>query len=390
MKKHIIFFTIDYFPGNYGGIGIHVYELVKRYKENNDVTVVLVRYSMDKVSNVTVTFSNGIKIIEIPSNLKYIQERYGNPEEKMTLMVCSSISVNVAYEIEQHIDLRKQNVIVHNHSYVFSLACEYFKYKYNIPIVSTLHHKIWNTKKDINVSLLYSFFHISDRCIFVSKWLKNTLEEITDKYVNKSLVIHNGVKLEPLKNDNIIYKNKLKICCVGSLIKRKGIDILIRSIAMSVHKDNMELTIIGKGNEYEALKILSNDYNINVNFMGYLEHKKTLEIMRNCNVVVMPSREETFSLVALEAMKEGRCLITSNLGGFIELINNGVNGFLFKSEMELSSLLDKILLDSKLLREISQNAYVTALDYSWDNMAIEVYKVYEDVFNKRRELYNEV
>jgi glycosyltransferase involved in cell wall biosynthesis len=108
-------------------------------------------------------------------------------------------------------------------------------------------------------------------------------------------------------------------------------------------------------------------------FIPYQKNVKDYYASLSC--LVMPSVHEAFGLVALEAMANRLPCIVSSVSGVSEIVQDGVNGFLFDMKgipaMNLADKMSLVLENSEHIRQIGQNGYETALQYSWD-------KTYED------------
>jgi len=145
------------------------------------------------------------------------------------------------------------------------------------------------------------------------------------------------------------------ILFVGGLEKVKGVEYLIEAFS-KIHNNFKEfrLLIIGKGSEDDFLKSLASRLNIadKVEFKGRLSLVETKDIMKKCYCFVLPSLSEGLPRVIIEAMALGKPVIGSNAGGIPELVNDGVNGFLFKTGNS-DSLAEKLatLLSQKGLTE---------------------------------------
>jgi len=102
---------------------------------------------------------------------------------------------------------------------------------------------------------------------------------------------------------------------VGSLIQRKGYDVLIEAFA---HLDNAEqLIIIGSGTEKDRLHALAGQLGIadRIRFTGMLDKQAIVSLMNESNAFVLPSRGETFGVAYIEAMAMGLPVIATVCGG---------------------------------------------------------------------------
>lgn len=120
-----------------------------------------------------------------------------------------------------------------------------------------------------------------------------------------------------------------RILCVGSLIERKGVDLLLRALADM--DAPFTLALAGSGPEEENLKRLAEELHIRdrVEFLGYLQLEELRRQYARCGLFVLPTREDCFALVVLEAMCAGLPVICSRYAdGSGDLIEEGVSGLL--------------------------------------------------------------
>ncbi len=128
----------------------------------------------------------------------------------------------------------------------------------------------------------------------------------------------------------------LNIVYLGRLIKRKKVDDVI----MAIEGLNwVKLYIIGDGDERENLKKLAKKLNVDVEFLGWLDYDRVPELLRRFDVLVLPSKEEVFGYVVVEAMASGVLPIVSEHVGSKDLL---FKDLIFKAE-DPSSLRERIL-----------------------------------------------
>lgn len=181
-----------------------------------------------------------------------------------------------------------------------------------------------------------------------------------------------NAKITPQTTSN---NNLLHIAYVGELNLRKGADILIRTIGRS--PKNFMFHIVGDGPMKKDIKKLMPLHN--VVYEGYLEKNELIKLYRNCDVLFIPSRAETFSLVCLEAMSYGLPIISSpqirmGFPQYFQLIN--------KNETA-EGYLDffNVLLNKKNKSELV-NLKIRIADYIRENFARDVIipKLFKYVF----------
>lgn len=127
----------------------------------------------------------------------------------------------------------------------------------------------------------------------------------------------------------------------GRLSKEKGIKTLIETM-----KDiDYKLIILGTGPIEKELHDFVNENNItNVEFKGFVQGEELTSYIRKSRCVVLPSEwYENGPYSAMEAMALGKPLIVSNYGGLPELVEDGVNGYIFNNKNELKEKIKQII-----------------------------------------------
>jgi len=149
------------------------------------------------------------------------------------------------------------------------------------------------------------------------------------------------------------------ILFVGALEKVKGVKYLIDTFTKVVKEfPQFKLVLIGEGSERKNLECLTSNLGLSdkVEFKGRLSLEETKNIMKNCYCLVLPSLSEGLGRVLMEAMALGKPIIGSNVGGIIDLVKDGENGFLFEKENseDLAKKLKILLKDKNLAIEMGR------------------------------------
>jgi len=122
---------------------------------------------------------------------------------------------------------------------------------------------------------------------------------------------------------------------------------------------------IGDTDYFQKLKSTVEDYGIKdfVSFEGFVDDQT--EIYSNIDILLMCSMNEAFGRVTVEAMAYGIPVVGFDNAGTRELIQHGVNGFLYDNEnQDMEEVVKRLLEDEALYQEISENAQRSAADYS--------------------------
>lgn len=165
---------------------------------------------------------------------------------------------------------------------------------------------------------------------------------------------------------------------VGSLIERKGPDVLVRALS----RVGLGCVMIGDGPLRVSLERLVERSGLGgrVVFLGALEHAEVQRYYAGAEALVLPSVSETMSLVAVEALRAGIPVVASNLEGIASVVRHGVNGLLVKPGDE-SSLADALALlesDAALARVLRRGAIKSGKSVpTWPAVAGHLRVVYE-------------
>lgn len=198
------------------------------------------------------------------------------------------------------------------------------------PIVAIEH---WSKINEQPVPPIVTFYATATypqtkKVITVSKSLQERLKEL---FGIEAEVVYNLVGTEfgykpKLKSD------KIRFVATGSLIKRKGFDLLPEAFKLAdLPRDKWELYIIGEGEEHQNLQRQIDAYGFgsNIHLTGAKDKREIASILNQCDAFVLPSRNENFSVAVLEALACGVPVISSICGGIRECINDK-NGILFE------------------------------------------------------------
>lgn len=195
-------------------------------------------------------------------------------------------------------------------------------------------------------------------------------------------VIYNGVNIKDFTQRDNRENENIVILTVARLIKRKGIDDLIRAVPAIVkaHR-NIEVKIIGEGNMGAELKALAEKLDVSeyIEFLGYIPHNEISNYYSASDIFVLPSRNEGMSNTVLEAMASGLPVITTDTGGTRELIDG--NGIIVPSEDSdaISNAVLNLINDHKLRENMGMKSREIAESMSWKNIAEKYYKLYVEV-----------
>jgi glycosyltransferase involved in cell wall biosynthesis len=156
----------------------------------------------------------------------------------------------------------------------------------------------------------------------------------------------------------------LKVLFVGALTQRKGIGYLLDAIDQL--GSQVDLTLVGKrfGANPRVDEACSR-----WRWFETLPHSGVIDVMREADVLVLPSLAEGCALVVLEALSCGLPVIITPNTGSLEFVREGCEGFIVpicRSDA-IADRLNALNRDRELLAHMSRNAQTTAAGKSWEN-----------------------
>lgn len=194
---------------------------------------------------------------------------------------------------------------------------------------------VWTYHMNIPMPLIMKFINyfmirLNHRVISVAQFIKKVLLEkgIPEK---KITVIYNGIKEPVIDYSQKVPSNEKIISVVGRLSEEKGHTFLFNSLA-KLKQDaphlHWKLNIVGDGVLRQELEALAEKLAIssNVNFKGFVNNMGNEYI--NSDLIVLPSENEAFPFVAIEALAYEKPVISTNIGGLPEIIRDHETGIL--------------------------------------------------------------
>ncbi len=282
-------------------------------------------------------------------------------------------------------DFKPEIVHIHNIYHQMSPAILFEIKKRNIPIVMTVHDfKIINPNHSLRLN-----GKAYERCAnkkyyqcFLDKAIKNsyaksflasaemywhgwlgTYEKNIDLYIapsqfTKSILIKWGIEEGKIfvlphfistsnnedEKQNIYFATEKFAIYPGKISKEKGVDLLC-----DVFKDIKGMKLYLAGEIEEGFEIPTN---ANIRHLGFLNAAQLRRYLESAKCVVSGSQlPETFGLIALEALSNGKPFIGFNVGAYGEIIENSVDGAIVENQTEFISAIEEIAQDKKIFNQ---------------------------------------
>ncbi len=344
------------YPGVQGGVEIHCENLYPHFENKIQVRVYRRKPYLTQLSHME---DEGVEFIDLPSS------RIKGLEAVLHTFLCC------LHLIFHRVD------VVHVHNIGPGMFIPLLKLA-GFRVCMTYHsanyeHKKWGAiSKCILRMSEYISLNFADRIIFVNKF---QLEKFRKRIQEKSYYLPNGINIKE-RTESKEFLNKIGaqegeyLLSVGRLTQEKGFDILIKSIQDL--PEVKQVVIAGScdhGSAYfDKLKAL--DVNKKVIFSGFTTGEDLRELYSNAKLYVLPSINEGFPLVMLEAMSYNLPLVVSDIPA-THLVKINADDYAQPGNVE--DFAQKIRL--MLARQLGPVEY-DLREYDWDRIAQQTLDVY--------------
>lgn len=223
--------------------------------------------------------------------------------------------------------------------------------------------------------------------VFISPaYYKNVLEtyvpdKIRNDIVKKCHVIPNGIDELflhniPRESKSLIEDKVIRLIYVGEINENKNISSTIKACEMLESRGYVpSLTVVGPIIESQCEVIKNNRF---VKYHPNSPKEKVMEILRTCDIFVMPSIKETFGLVYVEAMSQGLPIIYSEGQGIDGYYEEGQVGFHVKST-SVGDIVNAIIKIRNDYGEMSDRCKRAAKSFSWSDISNIYLNLYQSV-----------
>ncbi len=295
--------------------------------------------------------------------------------------------------IQEEIDNFNPDVIHASHIWTLAEIASEF----DIPLVVTAHgtdlfgYNEWERFRKEAIKAAFDAYKIITISEDNSKLVAETFPFANDKIE----LIKNGYDPEVFYKENYDKDEFLKeigidkhydkvVSFAGKFTHFKGIDLLLKAAKEYEREDTITI-LCGNGELFNEMKELAKNLNLNnVVFLGNQPHTVLRKLYNIADVSLVPSRNEAFGLVVIEAMASGTPVVGTNQGGIPEIITDET-GLLFEPENyhELAEKVSSVLDGKRKFNSdyIANYAYNT---YSEDELIKPLIKIYEEAINEKK------
>lgn len=288
--------------------------------------------------------------------------------------------------------------IVHAHDWLAANAMIWIKNMRERRTVLTMHSTEYGrcgnnfaggVSQDVSNVEWAGIYH-ADRVISVSDTLKQELMWLYSMPEDKAHVIYNGVNYRAFDGwiDDLAVRKMYDIgpsdpiiLFAGRMVYQKGPDLLAESIP-TILKDyhNAKFVFIGDGGLRSQVEGRVGQLGVreSTRFLGHQSGWRLNDLFKASTCVCVPSRNEPFGIVILEAWSAGKPVVATMNGGPSEFVWHNVNGYKVKAEVDsINWGLGTLLADGEYANWMGRNGrHAVETTFSWDKVADETLAVY--------------
>ncbi len=374
--------------GDSGGMNVYVRELVSALAQAGVQCRVYVRRS-DNESPERVTVEPGFEVVNVPAG----------PVDMAKEDLPSIVDAYADWVAADMVDFRPQ--LIHANYWLSGVAGQILKRKLDIPLVTTFHTlaRVKAESGDLEperrslaeASVMACADSVLANCLAEA----DQLEEFYDADPARIDIVPPGVDHAFFSPGNqagarwaLDTDERPLLLFVGRIQPLKGVDVAVEALAR-LERDDARLWIVGGASgvggadEVARVEKLVADLGLvdRVTFIPPQPHHLLSTYFRAADICLVPSRSESFGLVALEAAACGTPVVASAVGGLLTLVEHGHTGYLVESRDPdgYASWIDAILGDPVLARRLSVSAAARARDYTWSTSAARLRRLYADL-----------
>lgn len=225
----------------------------------------------------------------------------------------------------------------------------------------------------------------ADLIICVSNAEKDKLKEMYPEYKNKIKVVYNGITLDDSCVLNINYKHSRRnMGYIGRMDYRKGILECVKELKnteanLMLACPNNDIRYLNRILEY----IKAADMEDRVTFYGWCVGERKENFLNSLDALIIPSLYEPFGYVALEAMKKGLLVISSNNGGLDEILSGYKYKYSPYEEGALERVVNEFINDDESVLATQQSILLNNLKkFTVENMINDYNSIWDELISK--------
>ncbi len=235
--------------------------------------------------------------------------------------------------------------------------------------------------------LLWVCLRLNTKVVVVSEAGKQQLDTWFPKFASRTEFTPNGTERNTPSFKKASFHKPVRAVTVGSLIPRKGVNVILKAINQLPAHIDLTLRVVGSGAERGVLEAYAKEHGLNVEFLGAVHPDRIREHLAWADIFIFASFAEGRPNALMEAMAAGLPIITTEIPGTAEIVSENC-GKLFApgDSPTLSSAIAWMIENQEAALTKGSNAreFVNANIPSWPDAAAAYAKIYESVCNLGR------
>jgi D-inositol-3-phosphate glycosyltransferase len=387
--------------GENGGMNLSIRRLCEGLAERGIPSDVFIRRD-DPAAPAEELICSGSRLVRLdagPARALPKQEVLGHLPQFTTGLLAHAASESREYRL------------VHSHYWLSGWVAARAVQRWHVPWVHSFH-TLARTKAaaglpddPVRVEVEAVLATKADRLVAGSTQESRDLIRLYATEPDKVCVVPLGVDMEEFAarptwgtRERLGLQGKRVVLYVGRLERLKGGDTLIETLA-ELHRrpgfDDVHTVVVGAdsgdglresehpGGERGRLEELATTLGVadRLTFAGAVPHDQLADLYALADVCVVPSRAETFGLVALEAQASGTPVIAAAVGGLLDIVADGITGYLVEGRDpgDFADRLARILADSPLRLRLGDAGRERAQQFTWTRSVDRLQTLYDCV-----------
>ena len=377
--------------GDGGGMNVYVREVSSALEQAGISSTVFTR-RVDSETPQVMTFGNGLKVVQIDAG------DFSLSKEDLFLVIN-----DFKNGVEDFLVNEDQHDALLANYWLSGAAAHQLKHSLQLPLITTFHTlaRVKAASGDRShgyeqrVKIETELIGCSDVILSNSSFEMEQLDTLYGADPSRIEIVPPGVdhsifspasKKEARQLLNL--KEQPTLLFVGRIQPLKGVDLAISTLSELRHRD-AQLVLIGSSSgpdgptEERRIRQMVEELGLKnrVLFVEPQSHEKLVDWYRAADVVLMPSRSESFGLVALEAAASGVPVVASKVGGLQTIIEDGLSGYLIddRDPCSYADHVSKIISDTEKAKEMSIQAVNKSKSFTWSVTAARLRRICLDL-----------
>lgn len=260
-----------------------------------------------------------------------------------------------------------------------------FNKKYIVAVRNTDLNYFFKLRPDL-FFLMIEIIKEAEKVVFLNHGYKNRFQKFLN-HTNvlpeeKCLVIPNGINDDWLLPVNLTYKysEKIKLLYVGDFTKNKNVTLLLKAFnKMQKKNPNVTLTLAGGGgNHHKKVVNQINKLPETCKYIGRVDLLQLKNLYRNSDILVVPSKYETFGMVYIEALSQG-CKVVFNEGEAITGLINDDSIAIGLKKISSDEIIKAIISLHSNINNTKSKCFKAAQEFSLTKLSTKYVELYNGI-----------